>query len=137
MKIIGLDDREYLWSIGKYKARKKCSKLHARARIVLTKEFPYDTIYEELTLPGCKSERQTRPLFADFFVSNRNIVVEVQGEQHYKFNSHFFDSKIEFFRAQARDRLKEEWCTLNGFSLVQLPFNETDEQWLERIRGRI
>jgi len=136
MKIVGLDDREYSWNITKYKAREKCSKLHARARIILTKAFPCDIIYEELTLPGTKNERQTRPLFADFMVSSRSLVVEVQGEQHYKFNSFFFDNKIEFYKAQARDRNKQEWCNINSLTLVCLPFNETDDQWLERIRDR-
>jgi hypothetical protein len=64
-------------------------------------------------------------------------MVEVQGEQHYKFNNHFFDNKLEFYRAQARDRLKEEWCVTNHFFLIQLPYNETDEKWLERIRDRL
>jgi hypothetical protein len=137
MKITGLDGREYSWNLIKYKAREKCSKLHARARLVLTNEFPYDTIYEELTLPGSKDERQTKTLSADFCIPSRNLMVEVQGEQHYKFNPHFFDNKLAFFRAQARDRLKQEWCELNNFMLVQLPYNESDEQWLERIRGRI
>ena len=137
MKITGLDGREYNWNVTKYKAREKCSKLHARAREVLTAAFPYDIIYEELTLPGSKDERQTKPLYADFFVVPRQLMVEVQGEQHYKFNSHFFDNKMLFFRAQARDRLKQEWCDLNEILLVQLPYNESDEQWLERIRDRI
>jgi len=137
MKVTGLDGREHLWNVTKYKARAKCSKLHARARQVLTTEFPYDTIYEELTLPGSKDERQTKTLSADFFVPTRQLMVEVQGEQHYKFNSHFFENKLEFFRAQARDRLKKDWCELNKFMLVQLPFNEDDQQWLQRIRDRI
>ena len=136
MKIIGLDGKEYLWNVTKYKAKAKCSKLHMRARTLLATEFPCDKIYEELTLPGIKDERQTRPLFADFFIPLRQLMVEVQGEQHYKFNSHFFDNKLEFYRAQARDRLKVEWCQINEFTLIQLPFNETDEQWLQRIRNR-
>lgn len=137
MKVTGLDGREYSWNISKYKAREKCSKLHARARQVLTAEFPYDTIYEELPLPGSRTERQTRILCADFFIPQRRLMVEVQGEQHYKFNSHFFDNKIEFFRAQARDRIKSDWCETNEIDLVQLPFNEDDEQWLQRIRDRL
>ena len=137
MKIIGLDGREYSWNVTKYKAREKCSQLHARAREVLTTEFPYDTICEELTLPGSKDERQIKPLFADFFIPTRQLMVEVQGEQHYKFNSHFFDNKIAFFRAHARDRSKLECCKINKLMLVQLPYNESDEQWLERIRNRI
>ena len=137
MKIIGLDNKEYNWNVTKYKKRKSCSKLHYRAREVLTAEFPYDIIYEELTLPGTKNERQVRPLFADFFVSSRNFIVEVQGEQHYKFNNFFFDNKMEFYKAQARDRNKKEWCDINNILLVCLPFNETNEQWLKRIRDRL
>jgi len=137
MKVIGLDGKEYTWNLTKYKARENCSKLHLRARILLTREFPYDIIYEELALPGAKDERQARPLFADFFIPQRYLMVEVQGEQHYKFNSHFFDNKIEFYKAQSRDRRKLEWCETNDFTLVQLPFNEDDEQWLHKIRARV
>ena len=137
MKILGLDGKEYSWNVTKYKGHEKCSKLHARARIILTKEFSCDIIYEELTLPGTKNERQSRPLFADFFVAGRSLVVEVQGEQHYKFNDYFFENKIEFYKAQARDRSKQEWCKLNNFTLICLPYNETDIQWLERIRDRL
>lgn len=137
MKVIGLDNKEYKWNYVKYKPKAKCSKLHLRARKLLSGEFPYDTICEELTLPGTKNERQARPLFADFFVPQRKLMVEVQGQQHYKFNSHFFDNKIEFFKAQARDRNKQEWCEVNDLILIQLPYNETDEKWLDRIRNRL
>jgi hypothetical protein len=113
MKVVGLDGQEHRINLTKYKPKEKCSKLHARARILLAKEFPCDIIYEEVPLPGCKDERQTRPLFADFLVASRDIVVEVQGEQHYKFNNFFFNNKLEFFRAQARDRKKREWCDVN------------------------
>jgi len=136
MKILGLDDREYTWNITKYKPRQKCSNLHLRARNILTQEFPCDIIYEELTLPGTRNERQTRPLFADFFISARSLMIEVQGEQHYKFNPHFFDNKVEFYRAQSRDRAKQDWCSLNNITLVALPFNENDAEWLQRIRDR-
>lgn len=138
MKITGLDGKEHSLKLKRrWIIDSKCSKLHLRARILLTKEFPYDIIYEELTLPGTKNERQARPLFADFFIPQRLLMIEVQGEQHYKYNSHFFDNKMEFYKAQSRDRQKLEWCKLNDFILLQLPFNETDEQWLQKIRDRI
>jgi len=137
MKIIGLDKKEYSWNVTKYKAKENCSKLHARARIFLTKQFPYDTICEELTLPGSKCERQIRPLYADFFIPQRKLMIEVQGEQHYKFNTHFFNNKIEFFKAQARDRIKIEWCDINDIYLVQLPYHESNKEWAMRIRNRI
>lgn len=135
MKVTGLDGKIYNWNITKYKPKNKCSKYHLRARLLLQNEFPFEKIYEELKLPGTKNERQIRPLFADFFISNINVIVEVQGEQHYKFNNFFFDNKLEFYRAQSRDRNKQEWCRINNIYLVHFPYNETNEQWLEKIRG--
>jgi hypothetical protein len=136
MNVIGLDDKTYTWNLSKYKPKNKCSKLHLRARQLLQQEFPCEKIYEELMLPGTKNERQIRPLFADFFVPYKSLMIEVQGEQHYKFNSFFFHNKLEFYKAQSRDRNKQRWCQINHFILICLPFNELDEQWLIRIRNR-
>lgn len=135
MKVIGLDDREYTWNLSKHKPKNKCSTLHERARQILKNEFVFEKIYEEVTLPGSKTNRTNRPLFADFFITP-NIMIEVQGQQHYKYNTFFFNNKLEFFRAQSRDRTKQEWCDKNNIVLIQLPFCETDEEWLKRIRNK-
>lgn len=137
MKFIGLDNKEYKISFTKYKPKNTCSSLHLRARILLNKEFPYDIIYEEVPLPGTKSERQTRLSIVDFFIPSRQIIVEVQGEQHYKFNDFFYNNKIEFFKAQSRDRSKHKWCEINKLILIEFPFNETDNEWANRVRNRL
>lgn len=135
MKVVGLDNRTYNWSFQKCKPRKKCSKYHKRSRNLLKKEFPFDIVYEEVSMPGTKTERQSRSLVADFWIPQRFLIIEVQGEQHYKYNSFFFKNKIEYFKAQACDRNKKEWCDKNNIKLIELPFYELDEQWLCRIRG--
>ena len=71
-----------------------------------------DRILEEVTLPGTKTIR-SKCLRADFYIPNRNLIVEVHGEQHFRFNAFHFDDKLAFFRAQARDRNKADWCKLN------------------------
>jgi hypothetical protein len=136
MKIKGLNEKEYTWSFQKYKGKKKCSKYHLRARILLSNLFPFDIIYEEVPLPGSKTERQSRSLVADFWIPQRYLIIEVQGEQHYKFNPHFFNNKLDFFKAQSCDRQKIEWCDKNNITLIQLPFNKSDEEW-ENIIGNI
>jgi hypothetical protein len=136
MNIIGLDGKEYRINFNKSRVSTNCSKLHIRARDLLHTEFPYDKIYEEVALPGTKNERQIKPLMADFIIPLRYIIVEVQGEQHYKHNSFFYYNKLEFYKAQSRDRNKVRWCELNQIKLICLPFNENDGQWLERIRNR-
>ena len=137
MKIIGLDNKEYSWNFTKYNnERQNCSSLHARARIILKQIFPYDIIYEEVILPGIKTEINNRLLIVDFYVHFPRIIIETQGEQHYKFVHFFYHNKLEYFRAKKLDNLKRQWCSKNEIQLIEFPYNESDIQWEDRIRNR-
>lgn len=130
MKVIGLDAREYTWN--PKTGGGKRSKLHQKAKAVLDSCFPYDRILEEVSLPGTKTIR-SKCLRADFYIPNRNLIVEVHGEQHFRFNAFHFDTKLAFFKAQARDRSKAEWCKLNEIRLIQLNYNEDEDEWRKKI----
>lgn len=137
MIVIGIDGKEYRWNISKFaKESKKCSQYHKKARELLKNLFPFDIIYEEVTLPGTKNERFTKSLIADFYIHTESLMIEVQGKQHYKFNSFFYKNKLEFFKAQARDRVKQHWCDINDIYLIHLPYNETIIEWNQRIISR-
>jgi hypothetical protein len=129
----GLDDKEYDWRYFNYKTEKSnASKPHIRARELLYHIFPFAKLAEEIPLVGTYKER----LILDLYIHTEKLAIEVQGAQHYKFNSFFFENKKEFAKAQSRDRRKEEWCKINDIDLVCLPDNESDEQWEKRIRQR-
>lgn len=135
MKIIGLDQKEYSLNLVKYnKPRENCSILHSRARILLHNLFPYDIIFEEIVLPGIKSEISIRPLILDFYINSQKLAVEVQGQQHYDHVKFFYGNKLEFFRARRLDSLKKQWCDINNIRLVELPFDKTDNEWTNLIR---
>jgi len=91
--------------------------------------FPYDRILEEVTLPGTKTGSRRSLLYADLYVPNRSLIVEVHGEQHFKFNSFFHKDKMAFFKAQARDKDKRAWCDLNDMTLIELNYNESEDEW--------
>ena len=131
MKVIGLDACEYTWN--PKTGGGKRSKLHQKAKTVLDSCFPHDRILEEVTLPGTKTVR-SKCLRADFYIPNRNLIVEVHGEQHFRFNAFHYDDKLAFFRAQARDRSKTEWCKLNEIRLIQLNYNEDEDEWRNKIQ---
>jgi hypothetical protein len=131
MKVIGLDGKEYKWN--PKSGGGKRSKLHQKAKELLYKQFPYDRILEEVSLPGSKHSPNGKILRADFFIPNRNLIVEVHGQQHFKFNKFHFKDKLSFFRAQARDRDKSEWCKANEIRMVEFYYNETEEQWKNKI----
>lgn len=133
MKFKGLDGQEYAVTLVD-KQRGAVSSYHERARHLLTKLYPFDKFFEEVTLPGSKTEKN-KVLYADFYCHSKKLMIEVQGEQHGKFNSFFYSSKLDFLKAQARDKNKKQWCTVNGITLVELPYNESDEQWTKRLNG--
>ena len=66
--------------------------------------FPNSTILTEHYI-RYKGNR----LFFDIYIKDLNILIEIQGRQHFKFVEHFHGS-IENFRAQKhRDNLKREY----------------------------
>ena len=136
MKITGLDGKIYAWNFTKYNtSRADCSILHSRARILLHNLFPYDLIYEEVVLPGMKHEIVQRSLIADFYIHAPRLMIEVQGEQHNKFVQFFHSNKLEYFRAKQLDSLKKQWCIINNITLIELPHDESDPYWENRIRN--
>jgi len=136
MNITGLDGKDYSWNPGANQAKASeqfKSSIHKKAKILLDNLFPYDRILEEVSLPGTKTQFRRGMLRADFFIPNRDLVVEVHGEQHYKFNSFFYKDKLNFYRAKVRDVDKKEWCELNNIRLVALDYNEDTDEWRRKI----
>lgn len=134
MKIQGLDGKEYSWiPSNNIVETEKRSGLHNKARQLLKEKYPNDRILEELVLPGTKTSNRKSTLKADFFIPTRSLIVEVHGSQHVEFNNFFFKDKMEFYKAQARDRDKKAWCELNEFALIELFHNESIDEWKEKI----
>lgn len=133
--VTGLDARGYVWTpLSAAASKVNRSKLHEKAYKLLEEFYPYDTILEEVLLPGSKDQFGGRSLRADIFLPSRSIMIEVHGEQHYKFNKFFFKSKLDFYKAKARDSDKREWCDLNEIELIELNFNEDIDEWRTKIR---
>ena len=134
MKIKGLDGQTYTLKLnGKQPLQSDTSgrsKFHVRARQLLKKLYPNEQRLEEVSLPGSGG------LTADFFLPGRRLLVEVHGQQHYEPNGFFHKTPIDFFQGQRRDRRKGEWAELNNLTFVELPFDESDTEWSDRIQGR-
>ena len=135
MKIVGLDGKEYSWNpSGSQSKASSRSSLHLKARKLLAEIFPYDRILEELSLAGSRTSRRRGTLRADFFIPNRRMLVEVHGEQHFKFNTFFFKDKLSFYKAKARDSEKREWCDINDIQLIEFNYNEDVDEWRRKIK---
>ncbi|KKM75725.1 hypothetical protein LCGC14_1387390 [marine sediment metagenome] len=77
--------------------------------------FPHNRIIKEHYV-NYKDER----LFFDFFIKEFNMLIEVQGAQHYKFVKHFHGDKEGFTNQKKRDNLKKAYCEENNLSLMEI-----------------
>jgi len=132
MQVVDLDGKDVNWKVkGKIvrQDNRPRSLYHTQARDLLLKMFPTIQILEEVGIPI----RRGNFLYLDFYLPIHNIVIEVHGEQHYKYTPHFHGSRIGFARSLSNDRDKEEWCEINNLNLIILPYKEDENEWRKRL----
>jgi hypothetical protein len=111
---------------------KRRSQLHVNARKILYDLFPTIQILEEVPINAKPGKTQ----YLDFYINKIKLAVEVHGQQHYKFNTMFHASAQDFINQKKNDANKREWCELNNITYIELPYNEKEEEWLNRIIRR-
>lgn len=128
MKVVDFSGKEHKFNLKKLcKEAPSPSGLHLQAREIIRKTLPYCQIYEEVQLVGTK-------LIADFFIPDLKIVIEVHGEQHYKFVKRFHKNMAGFRASQKRDKVKQDWCELNDIIYIELPFDKIPN-WAKIIKA--
>ena len=108
---------------------KKCrSKLQKRVKDLLYKHWLTDVVFEEFPVMGSR-------MTIDFYNANKNIAVEVDGMQHYKYNKFFHsNNRIKFLEQLKRDEQKESFCENNSIKLIRIiETDKIDEQLLKDL----
>jgi hypothetical protein len=137
-RVVGFDNKQHKFNFSKNKHRsghKNKSSLHLEARQIIKELYPSYSLYEEVTLPGSKKLGRQSLLYADFFIPDLMLIVEVHGQQHYSYSSFFHKDAMDFLKSKQRDKDKIEWCDLNDIQIVILPYNERKE-WKNLIVNR-
>jgi hypothetical protein len=134
MIVKDLDGNNHKWqligNINHSKAKNKSS-IHLAARELIKILFPTMITLEEVSIPLRRSET----LYLDFYIPLIKLCIETHGEQHYKFISHYHQNAMGFLKHKKRDKEKIEWCHINNIKYVELPFNETSNEWSIRIKN--
>jgi hypothetical protein len=104
------------------------SKGHLLARKLIKECFPVEWILEEVPVRVAK-----QVLYADFLLKSRQIVVEVQGQQHDKFTPFFHETESDFKESKIRDMKKKDWCETNQFTLIELPYPPDEQIWIKLL----
>ena len=132
MKIQDLDGNIHKWkiegSIVRSNDQRPRSQLHLTARSLIKEIYPTLQICEEVSA----QIKRDRKVFLDFYINTIKTVVEVHGQQHYKFNSLYHTSAQDFLNQKKRDQDLQDWCVLNNLNYIELPFNEDKDKWHQR-----
>lgn len=108
------------------------SKIADDVYTTLKELFPHENIIGEHYI----YYKGTR-LFFDFFLKSYNILIEVQGEQHYKYSRHFHGS-VESFKAQRyRDNLKVEYVEEDSTLTLVYFYDKIDNITKDLVINRI
>ena len=132
MLIKDLDGNNHNWLLTGNMAKGKVSNkssLHLKARELLSGTYPTMQVLEEVPIQVRKNET----LYLDFYIPLKKICVEVHGEQHYKFVAFYHHNMLNFLKAKKRDSDKAEWCEINGIRYIALPYDESSDEWQNRI----
>ena len=62
----------------------------------------------------------------DFYLPKENIIIEIDGEQHFKQIKKFQKTRQDFLKQQERDRRKNSYCLANNISLYRIPYWEIE-----------
>lgn len=74
--------------------------------------------YSEYRFIDCKSKH---PLPFDFYIPNKNVLIEYDGKQHYEINE-FFGGQHAFNELRMHDEIKNRYCTENKINLIRIPY---------------
>lgn len=62
-----------------------------------------------------------RALYYDFFLEDESVLIEYDGEQHYR-PIEYFGGEPVFNKQRKHDVIKDEYARLNNLTLVRIPY---------------
>lgn len=62
----------------------------------------------------------------DFFIPSKKVLIEYQGEQHYK-PAGYWGGEEKFKKQQYNDKVKREYARQEGYTLIEIPYTQQDK----------
>lgn len=100
----------------------KCNESKGEKKIVEFLDTHHITYIRWKRFDTCKN-KNTLPF--DFYLLNCNLLIEYQGEQHYKVVN-YWGGKEGLKQRQYHDKIKQDWAKDNGYKLLIIPYTEQD-----------
>jgi very-short-patch-repair endonuclease len=103
----------------------KCSESNGEKEII--KFLKNDNFIKQKKFKDC---RYIKILSFDFYLPEKNLCIEYDGEQHYK-SIKYFGGDDAFIKTQTRDKIKTNFCIKNNINLLRIKYNENIENKLK------
>ena len=83
---------------------------------------------QQKTFDTCRFPDTLYNAYFDFYVDNKYLI-EFDGEQHFYFksNPHNWNTEENFKKTKEKDNYKNEWCKINNFPLIRIPYTHLNE----------
>lgn len=88
---------------------------------------------QQHTFKDCVNPKTGRRLKFDFTIPSKNIIIEYDGIQHYKFTPRYHRNLDEFVQTQTFDNIKNQFCKDNGWILVRIMYNQNIKQQIIKV----
>lgn len=119
-----IEDKEYTPTpyIDKTTMKANKSKLEAFvAQILISSNIEFR---EQVTKPGCKHVKDLRFDFEVYLPNGDEILIEVDGRQHYEYVPHFHRSYEKYEECILRDEIKNKYVKDNDLTLLRMRYDD-------------
>ena len=105
----------------------KCNLSKGEQKIISfldTNRIKYTT---QKTFDNCRNECTNCKLPFDFYIPSKNLLIEYDGEHHYKFGCRFgkfTTTKPDMIGFQKRDKIKTKFCKKNNIFLLRIKYTQ-------------
>lgn len=92
---------------------------------ILRDLFGSTNVCEEATFEWLVNPDTGKRMYFDFAIIQRRLLIEYDGEQHFRYVERFHKTKEVFQNARQRDKIKEELAHQNGYDVVRFDYRDT------------
>jgi len=73
------------------------------------------------------------PFRFDFYIVDKNYIIEYDGVLHYKYTGQGWNTQDSFKTIQEHDKIKNQWCKENNIPLIRIPYTHLNQICLEDL----
>ena len=84
-------------------------------------DVPFET---QKVIPNENMFCKRQYLLADFYLPDLNLIIEMNGEQHYQYVEHFYTKDWTFEDQQIRDETLRAYCSEHRINLLEIKYDE-------------